>query len=84
MPNNNKKLAKRRKRRHLQRIQKHHLDHKLQKESILEDTLEGQINKEYNTKLYNSETDKSVINSYDVISEIPAIDSSDKSFCIIC
>ena len=31
----------------------------------------------YNTKLYNSETDKSVINSYDVISEIPAIDSSD-------
>ena len=84
MPNNNRKLAQKRKRRHQERVNKHHLNMKLQRESILESTLEGQIIKDYNIpNLYNSENENNLLSSYDMMNDIPNIDDSKNSMCII-
>ena len=84
MPNNNRRLAQKRKRRHQERVNKHHLNMKLQRESILEETLEGQIIKDYNIpNLYNSENENNLISTYDMINDIPNIDDSKNSMCII-
>ena len=84
MPNNNRKLAQKRKRRHQERVNKHHLNMKLQRESILEETLEGQIIKDYNIpNLYNSENVNNLISTYDMMNDIPNIDDSKNSMCII-
>ena len=84
MPNNNRKLAQKRKRRHQERVNKHHLNMKLQRESILESTLEGQIVKDYNIpNLYNSENESNLLSSYDMMNDIPNIDDSKNSMCII-
>ena len=84
MPNNNRKLAQKRKRRHQERVNKHHLNMKLQRESILESTLEGQIVKDYNIpNLYNSENENNLLSSYDMMNDIPNIDDSKNSMCII-
>ena len=84
MPNNNRKLAQKRKRRHQERVNKHHLNMKLQRESILENTLEGQIIKDYNIpNLYNSENENNLVSSYDMMNDIPNIDDSKNSMCII-
>tara|TARA_B100001248_G_scaffold262467_1_gene258648 strand:- start:4498 stop:4755 length:258 start_codon:yes stop_codon:yes gene_type:complete len=84
MPNNNKRLAQKRKRRHQERVNKHHLNMKLQRESILENTLEGQIIKDYNIpNLYNSENENNLLSSYDMMNDIPNIDDSKNSMCII-
>ena len=57
---------------------------KLQRESILEETLEGQIIKDYNIpNLYNSENENNLLSSYDMINEIPNMDDSNNSMCII-
>ena len=66
MTNNNRRLAQKRKRRHQERVNKYHLNMKLQRESILENTLEGQIIKDYNIQnLYNSENESNLLSSYD-------------------
>lgn len=84
MPNNNRRLAQKRKRRHQERVNKHHLNMKLQRESILESTLEGQIIKDYNIpNLYNSENENNLLSSYDMMNDIPNIDDSKNSMCII-
>lgn len=84
MPNNNRRLAQKRKRRHQERVNKHHLNMKLQRESILENTLEGQIIKDYNIpNLYNSENESNLLSSYDMMNDIPNIDDSKNSMCII-
>lgn len=84
MPNNNRRLAQKRKRRHQERVNKHHLNMKLQRESILEETLEGQIIKDYNIpNLYNSENENNLISTYDMMNDIPNIDDSKNSMCII-
>ena len=84
MPNNNRRLAQKRKRRHQERVNKHHLNMKLQRESILENTLEGQIIKDYNIEnLYNSENESNLLSSYDMMNDIPNIDDSKNSMCII-
>ena len=84
MPNNNRRLAQKRKRRHQERVNKHHLNMKLQRESILENTLEGQIIKDYNIpNLYNSENENNLLSSYDMMNDIPNIDDSKNSMCII-
>ena len=84
MPNNNRRLAQKRKRRHQERVNKHHLNMKLQRESILESTLEGQIIKDYNIpNLYNSENENNLLSSYDMMNDIPNIDDSNNSMCII-
>ena len=84
MPNNNRRLAQKRKRRHQERVNKHHLNMKLKRESILEETLEGQIIKDYNIpNLYNYENENNLLSSYDMINEIPNMDDSNNSMCII-
>ena len=84
MPNNNRRLAQKRKRRHQERVNKHHLNMKLQRESILENTMEGQIIKDYNIpNLYNSENENNLLSSYDMMNDIPNIDDSKNSMCII-
>lgn len=85
MPNNNKKRADKRKIRHYQRATDYKRKKLNEKNSILEETLEGQINKDYTfefnkDKVMNELHQHFLIKSYDFAED----SKSSQKMCIIC
>ena len=85
MPNNNKKRADKRKIRHYQRATDYKRKKLNEKNSILEETLEGQINKDYTFEFNKDNVMKELhqrflINSYDFAEEV----DPEPKMCIIC
>ena len=85
MPNNNKKRADKRKIRHYQRATDYKRKKLNEKNSILEETLEGQINKDYTFEFNKDNVMKELhqrflINSYDFAEEV----DPEPKMCVIC
>jgi len=85
MPNNNKKRADKRKNRHYQRATDYKRKKLNEKNSILEETLEGQINKDYTFEFNKDKVMKELhqhflIKSYDFAEEY----ETKQKMCIIC
>lgn len=85
MPNNNKKRADKRKLRHYQRATNHRKRLMNEKNSILENTLAGQINKDYTYEFNKDKVIKDLhqrflINSYDFAEEV----DPEPKMCVIC
>ena len=92
---NNRKLAIRRKKRHLSILNRIKLKKKLEKESILENTIQGQINKDFSIEISKENVieELKLINSYDKIDinddiynklETNEVNQNSNENCIIC